>query len=201
MDTTTTEISTKPNAAQHEPPKKWGGERTGAGRKRKYTEMPEGCGTSTRRLKCRKELSDLAYAFITILDKYHKRLEGKAMACSLDGQDLEPKGYGLRKWIEYDAIMSDFSIVLDRQSDPRLFALSFVLTRPQGVEVEAVTPQHVTLRWQRADEVARVMTRYGSILARRNRLTSEESTLLESIPQPSAPVNIPNWIDEYLCSK
>lgn len=196
MDTTTTEINTKTDAAQHEPPKKWGGERTGAGRKTKYT-IPKGYATASKRLKCKVELSDLAYAFIAVLDKYSKQLSGKAMACCLDGQDPEPKGSPARSWTEYDAIRSDYTIVLDHQSDPRLFAVAFVLSHPQGVEVETVTPQFVTLRWQRADEVARIMTRYGSLLARRNKLTSEESSILEYVPQASAPVDIPNWIESY----
>lgn len=185
----------KPTKHKKESEFGWGGERTGSGRKPIY----EG-KLDSKRLKCKAELANLANAFINILGKYSPLLKNRAYACSFDGQDLKPKGYGLRKWIEYDAIMSDFPIVLDHQSDPRLFALAFVKSHAVGVEVEAVTPQYATLRWQRADEVARVMTLYGSMLARRNRLTSDEASILESIPRASAPADIANWIRGFLIS-
>ena len=170
----------------------WGGHRDGSGRKPVYTKF------KPKRLKCKFELSDLANAFINILDKFSRRLEGKAWACRLDGQEPKPKGSGTRTWVEYDAIMSDFPIKLDKISDPRLFAAAFVLSRPEGVMAAAVTSDYATLRWQRADEVARVMTRYGCMLARRTKLSSQESDILESIPRPSAPIDIPNWINDYL---
>lgn len=170
----------------------WGGHRDGSGRKPVYTKF------KPKRLKCKFELSDLANAFISILDKFSRHLEGKAWACRLDGQEPKPKGSGTRTWVEYDAIMSDFSIKLDKISDPRLFAAAFVLSRPEGVMAAAVTSDYVTLRWQRADEVARVMMRYGFMLARRTKLSSQESAILESIPRLSAPIDIPNWINDYL---
>ena len=191
----TKEASPRPEPKDIAEPKEgngWGGHRDGSGRKPVYIRF------KPKRLKCRFELSDLANAFINILDKFSKRLDGKAWACRLDGQEPKPKGSGTRTWVEYDAIMSDFPISFDRQSAPRLFAVAFILSHAEGVAVQAVTDRHATLRWQRADEVSRIMTRYGFLLARRNRLSKQEEELLNTVPYSLTPNDMAEWITNHL---
>lgn len=179
--------------ASVEPKSRRGGAREGAGRKREYTE--------SKRLKCKLAHANLANAFINILDKFSKAIErnrNEVYAVRLDGAEPETKGSGVRTWVEYDAIRSDFPLVFDHSSDKRLFAVAFVMEDPEDVRVDAVTDEKVTLRWQRADEVARVMTRYGSLLARRRNLTAEESEIYGKVPRESAPLAIAEWVAEYL---
>lgn len=40
----------------------------------------------------------------------------------------------------------------------------------------------VALIWQRLEEIGKVMMTYGSLMARRNRLKSDEQRLLDAIP-------------------
>lgn len=157
--------------------KKRGGARTGAGRKRQY--MPY----EVKRLKCRREHSGLARAFISILEKFSKHFERtNTTACMLDGSMPERKGGGKREWTEYDAISSQFSIEVCGSWSKEIFALSFRLTNPDGVKIDMLHDRSVWLRWQRIDEMARVMSRYGWLMARRNRLDNEAASMLKDMP-------------------
>lgn len=157
--------------------KKRGGARTGAGRKRQY--MPY----EVKRLKCRREHSGLARAFISILDKFSRHFERtNTTACMLDGSTPERKGGGKREWTEYNAISSQFSLDVCGSWSKEIFALSFRLINPDGVKIDMLQDRCVWLRWQRIDEVARVMSRYGWLMSRRNRLDNEAASMLKDMP-------------------
>lgn len=168
------------------PKKKRGGARAGAGRKRQYAPF------KVKRLKCRLEHANLARAFISILDKFSKFFDREGTwACMIDGSSPEEKGSGNRAWMEYDAISSKFYLDINGSCDKRLFAVAFKKTKPTGVMLDVIHDREVRLRWQRIDEVARVMTEYGWLMARKNRLDSETAALLEKVPTFSP--DIPDW--------
>jgi hypothetical protein len=166
--------------------KKRGGARAGAGRKRQYAPM------MAKRLKCRIEHANLARAFISILDKFSKFFDREAtMPCMIDGSLPEEKGSGNRSWKDYDAISSKFYLDINGSWDKRLFAVAFKKTKPTGVMLDVIHDREVRLRWQRIDEVARVMKEYGWLMARKNRLDSETAFLLDKVPIFSP--DIPDW--------
>lgn len=167
--------------------KKRGGARPGAGRKRVYKPY------EVRRLKCRLEHSGLANAFISILDKFSNKLNMKAWACRLDGSAPREMGKGMRTWTENDAISSEFSLYINKSCDSRIFAVAFRKALPIGVMVDVIHDGDVRLRWQRADEVARLMTEYGWLMARRKQLDNETESLLREVPMSNA--DIPDWIN------
>lgn len=172
----------------HERKNGHGGKREGSGRKRQY----EPCETT--RLKCRHKHADIAKAFISILDKFSNYFENKANACMLDGSMPETKGSGSRTWTEHDAISSWFSIEIDGSCDKRIFALAFRLTNPTGVKADIIHDDHVWLRWQRIDEVTRVMSRYGWLMAKRKSLGRETESILDGIPYSG--MDITDWINK-----
>lgn len=189
QDTVLEQLSNQLDSEQTEKPKsKRGGAREGAGRKRVYNPY------EVRRLKCRLEHSALANAFISILDKFSNKIKNQAWACRLDGSTPEQKGKGLRTWTEYDAISSEFSLYINKSCDSRLFAVAFKKINPIGVSVDAIFDSQVRLRWQRADEVARVMMEYGWLMARRNRLDSETEAILKEVPLLNT--DIPDWLND-----
>lgn len=181
-----TEPDIKSSDGDETPKKKRGGTRAGAGRKRQYAPM------MVRRLKCRLEHANLARAFISILDKFSKHFDREAtMPCMIDGSYPEEKGSGSRAWKEYDAISSKFYLDINGSWDKRLFAVAFKKTKPTGVMLDVIHDREVRLRWQRIDEVARVMAEYGWLMARRNRLDNESAALLEKVPMFTT--DIPDW--------
>ena len=169
------------------PKKKRGGARPGAGRKRVYQPY------EVRRLKCRLEHSGLANAFISILDKFSNKIRNGAWACRLDGSQPETKGTGTRTYTDYDAVSSEFSLRVNKSCDSRLFAVAFKKAFPIGVMVDSIYDTTVRLRWQRADEVARVMSEYGWLMARRNRLDHDTESILADVPMLNT--DIPDWLN------
>lgn len=181
-----TELDIESSYGDESPKKGRGGARAGAGRKRQYAPM------MIKRLKCRIEHANLARAFISILDKFSKYFDREAtLPCMIDGSLPEEKGSGNRSWREYDAISSKFYLDINGSCDKRLFAVAFKKIKPIGVMLDVIHDREVRLRWQRIDEVARVMTEYGWLMARKNRLDSETAALLEKVPTFSP--DIPDW--------
>lgn len=172
--------------------KQRGGMREGAGRKREYDE-------TTVRLKCSISVSRLANVFISILDKFSKYATYRAFECRLDGKEVEWKGRGRRRWSDADAIKSPFSIrIKDGSFDEKIFLLAFKIIQPQGVAFSGFWQGmgEVTLRWQRADEVARVMMEYGRLYAMRNRLSKNLHEAYNSMPESWMSEELKEWLDK-----
>ncbi len=66
----------------------------------------------------------------------------------------------------------------------RIFTLAYLLTDLRKVKIAGFFPNEdkVLLKWQRPEEVARLMANYGNLLARKNRLKSYEQEILAEIP-------------------
>lgn len=174
---------------EKEIPKQRGGKREGAGRKRVYNEQ-------TTRLKCKRSISGIVNAFIRAVDSWPEMMKFHTYGCRFDGSLSENKGKGLKKWNDNDAINSTFSISLEGKADPRKFALAFYLTNPEGVRVNAINPRSAELKWQRMDEVVRVMAMYGFLMAK-SRLTDDQQSLINTM-QFISPKDGVEWIEENM---
>ena len=181
--------------AESPAPKKRGGARPGAGRKKVYDDA-EG----TQRLKCRKSIAGLANAMIHAIEAWPVSTSLSTYACRLDGESGRVYGGNCKYWGDEDAIMSEFPLMYGGYGDPRIFAVAFVTTNPQGVRVEHVSRERALLRWQRPDEIGIIMAKYGSMFARRNKLRKEEQDILDKIPKHASGSEITKWIEEYLKS-
>lgn len=180
------------NVEEQPTPKKRGGARPGAGRKKVYESK-----WATQRLKCRKGIADLANAMINAIGKWPRDSRGP-YPCRLDGEDGKTYGSGLKTWDDDDAILSDFSLMMDGgYGDPKIFALAFVTIDPRGVRVHYVDKEVAVLRWQRPDELAAIFTKYGSMFARRNNLRKEEKEILAMMPERPTGYDLKDWIEEY----
>ena len=140
------------------PKKKRGGARPGAGRKPLYNDTP-----FTRRLKCRCEITEKIRACITIFNSLSKRRLSDIFATKLNGEKVVEKGVKLKRWTDADALSTPWSITVNVRIDWLLH---------NGT---------VQLRWQRLEEIGRIMMTYGSLMARKNRLKSSEQELLDEI--------------------
>lgn len=181
---------TEPNEVK----KPRGGKRPGAGRKKEYEE-------TTVRLKCPASVSRLANAFISILVNISNKATMSAFACRLDGRQVAWKGGGCRQWSDADAILSPFSIrVKEGLYDENLFLLAFKASQPEGVAFDHFRHGvgEVSLRWQRADEVARVMMEYGSLYAMKNRLPKDLQKVYDSVPEKWEAEDIAEWLNKPL---
>lgn len=174
-------------------PAKRGGARPGAGRKKVYDDT-EG----TKRLKCRKGIAGLANAMIRAFETWPTETMLITTPCRLNGGDIQEHGGNRKVWGDEDAIMSEFPLMFGGYGDPRIFAVAFVTSYPKGVRVEYVNREKAVLRWQRPDEIAIIMAKYGNMFARRNNLRKEEKEVLNLIPQNASSEEIKYWIDEYL---
>lgn len=174
---------------EEEIPKSRGGKREGSGRKRIYDEP-------TTRLKCKRSISGIANAFIRAVDSWPENIKSNTYGRRFDGLLTEHKGKGLRVWDENNAISSVFPIDIDGKADQYKFALAFYLTNPEGVRLSTITPKSVELLWQRIDEVARVMTMYGSLMAKK-RLPDDQQSLIDTMYFIS-PADGAQWVEEKL---
>lgn len=157
-----------------------GGRREGAGRKRVYGRY------DTERLKCKKIWANVVRAFISLLDNNSEIYDKMSMQpCMLDGDIPELKFNGFKMWQNGEAICSEFSILVGTDCDYRIFLLAFHICRPQGVRVHIDNrpdQSFIKLIWQRIDEVSRVMSMYGYLLARKDRLDNNTRLILEDMP-------------------
>ena len=134
------------------PKKKRGGARPGAGRKPLYNDTP-----------LTGRLSDI-------------------FATKLNGEKVVEKGVKLKRWTDADALSTPWSITVNESYDERLFVLAFIIENPRYVRIDWLLHNGtVQLRWQRLEEIGRIMMTYGSLMARKNRLKSSEQELLDEI--------------------
>ena len=167
------------NIQTETPPKKRrGGTRPGAGRKPLYNDT-----LFTRRLKCRCEITEKIRACITIFNKLSKRQLSDIFATKLNGEKVVEKGVKLKRWTDADALSTAWSITVNESYDERLFVLAFIIEKPRYVRIDWLLYNGtVQLRWQRLEEIGKIMMTYGSLMARKNRLKSSEQELLDEIP-------------------
>lgn len=166
-----------------------GGKREGSGRKRIYDEP-------TTRLKCKQSISGIVNAFIRAVDTWPEKMKFQTYGCRLDGLPSEHKGTGRKTWDNNDAINSTVSIEIDGKADPRKFALAFYLINPEGIRLNAITSRSAEMKWQRMDEIARIMTMYGFLMSK-NRLPDDQQRLIDTM-HFSAPADGAQWIEDNL---
>ena len=160
------------------PKKRRGGARPGAGRKPLYNDT-----LFTTRLKCRFEITDKIRACITIFNNLSKRRLSDIFATKLNGEKVVEKGAKCKRWTDADALSTPWSITVNESYDERLFVLAFIIEKPRYVRIDWLLHNGtVQLRWQRLEEIGRIMMTYGSLIARKNRLRSSEQELLDEIP-------------------
>ncbi len=166
-----------------------GGARAGAGRKKIYQSTFD-----FKRLKCKRELADLARTCISLLDSLSDKERNAISAVNMDGTASEYKGNGSKYWADHDSFSTQWNIRINGEADFRIFALTFLLKAPSHVIIEWYNPSMLTvqLRWQRADEVGRLMMNYGNLMARKNRLKASEQEMLDKIP--FSPTDIVDYV-------
>lgn len=171
-----------------------GGSRKNSGRKRIYKGSYD-----SKRLKVSLKNAELAKAAVSIIENMDEgaRMRLTPSPCMLDGSDPKEKGSGLKKWKDYDAIGLIFPLTLQGRKDLRLFALAWYLTKPCGVKLESLGHDDVWLRWNRIDEVIRLMGCYGMLLGK-SKFPSLEKIVLDKIPFSSIPHDIAIWIKENI---
>lgn len=161
-----------------QPKKSRGGARPGAGRKKLYADT-----LFTQRLKCRCEITDKVRTCITILNGLSEKRLSNLYAMKLNGEDVVRKGAKYKTWTDADAFSSPWSITVNGEYDERIFALAFILEHPQYVRIHYMNHNgSAELIWQRLEEIGKLMMTYGNLMARRNRLKSDEQRLLDEIP-------------------
>ena len=169
-----------------------GGSRKNSGRKKIYKGKYD-----SKRLKVSQKNAELAKAAVSIIENMDEgaRMRLTPSPCMLDGSDPKEKGSGLKRWKDYDAIGLIFPLTIQGRKDLRLFALAWYLAKPCGVKLESLGHDDVWLRWNRIDEVVRLMGCYGFVL-NKAKFPALEKELLEEIPSSSIPNDIAIWIKE-----
>lgn len=172
---------------------KRGGARPGAGRKKVYQSSYD-----FKRLKCRRELADLARTCISVLDSLNEKERNAISATNMDGTVGEYKGSGSKYWTDHDSFSSSWSIRINGEADFRIFALAYLLDSPSCIVIEWFNPsmQTVQLRWQRVNEIGRLMMTYGNLMARKNRLKASEQDILDQIQ--FSPTDILEYLNKTL---
>lgn len=170
-----------------------GGARPGAGRKRIYQSTFD-----FERLKCKRELADLARTCISVLDSLSEKERNAISAANMDGTASEYKGSGSKYWADHDSFSTPWNVRINGEADFRIFALAFLMESPSHVIIEWFNPSMLTvqLRWQRTDAVGGLMMAYGNLMARKNRLKASEQELLDKIP--FSPSEILEYITEQM---
>lgn len=167
-----------PDNSAREVKKTRGGSRPGAGRKKIYKSSYD-----FKRLKCKREIADLARTCIEILDSHSEKELFALSAVNMDGTETECKGGGSKYWTEHDSFSTSWDIRLNGESNIRIFTLAYILTDPRFVKIDWFTPDgKVQLRWLRTEEIGRLMMNYGNLMARKNRLKASEQELLDKVP-------------------
>lgn len=168
---------------------KRGGARPGAGRKKVYKSSYD-----FKRLKCKREIADLARTCILLLDSLSDKERNAISAVNMDGTASEYKGNSSKYWADHDSFSTQWNIRINGETDFRIFALAYLLEAPLHVIIEWFNPSMLTvqLRWQRADEVGRLMMNYGNLMARKNRLKASEQEMLDKIP--FSPTDIVDYV-------
>lgn len=175
-----------PDNSAREVKKTRGGARPGAGRKKVYKSSYD-----FKRLKCKREIADLARTCITILDSQSEKELFAISAVNMDGTENECKGGGSKYWTDHDSFSTSWDIRLNGESNIRIFTLAYILTNPQFAKIDWFTPDgKVQLRWQRTEDIGRLMMNYGNLMARKNRLKASEQELLDKIPCSSPDILI-----------
>ena len=156
-----------------------GGARAGAGRKKIYQSTFD-----FKRLKCKRELADLARTCILLLDSLSDKERNAISSVNMDGTASEYKGSASKYWADHDSFSTSWNIRINGETDFRIFALAYLFEAPSHVIIEWFNPSMLTvqLRWQRADEVGRLMMTYGNLMARKTRLKITEQEMLGKIP-------------------
>lgn len=172
---------------------KRGGARPGAGRKKVYKSSYD-----FKRLKCKRELADLARTCISVLDSLSEKERNAISATNMDGSVSDYKGNSSKYWTEHDSFSSSWSIRINGETDFRIFALAYLLDSPQHIIIEWFnhTMQNVHLRWRSVNEIGRLMITYGNLMARKNRLKTSEQELLDKIPE--SPIDIYDFLSSSL---
>ena len=179
-----------PDNSAREVKNKRGGARPGAGRKKVYKSSYD-----FKRLKCKREIADLARTCITILDSQSEKELFAISAVNMDGTETECKGGGSKYWTDHDSFSTSWDIRLNGESNIRIFTLAYILTDPQFVKIDWFTPDgKVQLRWQRTEEIGRLMMNYGNLMARKKRLKASEQALLDKMSNSAS--DIINFIYE-----
>ena len=156
---------------------KRGGKRPGAGRKAIYADSDE-----FRRLKCKRNVFGVARTCISILHDSPEKELNQMYSLNIDGSFGEWKGGKRRYWKDTNCIVSSWNIRINRAVNDRIFVLAYLLSYHHHVCIDGFRGDEVLLRWQRVEEVARIMMHSGDLMARRNRLKKEEQEMLDEIP-------------------
>lgn len=136
------------------------------------------------RLRCKKKLANLANTFISILETLSEKELFHISTTKIDDKDDENKIRKSRYWDGDDSFYTPWNIRINGEMDVRIFTLAYLLTDLRKVKIAGLFPNEdkVLLKWQRPEEIGRLMANYGNLLARKNRLKSYEQEILAQIP-------------------
>lgn len=147
-------------------------------RKRSYSRYEE------TRLRCKIRLANLANTFISILESLSEKELFHISTTKIDEAYGENKVRKSRYWDGDDSFYTPWNIRINGEMNVRIFTLAYLLTDLRKVKIAGFFPNEdkVLLKWQRPEEVGRLMANYGNLLARKNRLKSYEQEILAKIP-------------------
>lgn len=136
------------------------------------------------RLRCKKKLANLANTFISILESLSEKELFHISTTKMDEAADENKGRKSRYWYGDDSFYTPWNIRINGEMNVRIFTLAYLLTDLRKVKISGFFPNEdtVLLKWQRPEEVGRLMASYGNLLARKNRLKANEQEILAQIP-------------------
>ncbi len=136
------------------------------------------------RLSCKKKLANLANTFISILESLSEKELFHISTTKIDDADGENKVRKSRYWDGDDSFYTPWNIRINGEINVRIFTLAYILTDLRKVKIAGFFPNEdkVLLKWQRPEEVGRLMATYGNLLARKNRLKAYEQEILGQIP-------------------
>lgn len=136
------------------------------------------------RLRCKKKLANLANTFISILESLSEKELFHISTTKIDDADGENIVRKSRYWNGDDSFYTPWNIRINGEINVRIFTLAYILTDLRKVKIAGFFPNedNVLLKWQRPEEVGRLMATYGNLLARKNRLKAYEQEILGQIP-------------------
>lgn len=129
-------------------------------------------------------MANLANTFISILESLSEKELFHISTTKIDEAYGENKVRKSRYWDGDDSFYTPWNIRINGEMNVRIFTLAYLLTDLRKVKIAGFFPNEdkVLLKWQRPEEVGRLMANYGNLLARKNRLKSYEQEILAKIP-------------------
>lgn len=133
-------------------------------------------------LRCKKKLANLANTCIAILESLSEKDLFHIYTERMDEADEGKKGRRSKLWYGGNSFCTPWNIRVNGEVSIRIFALAYLIDQPRNVKISRFDKDDTAyLIWQRPEEVGRLMTTYGNLMARKNRLKSSEQELLDKI--------------------